>query len=152
LSHLIEMAAYEPDFAPNLGSLVRLGACFNVPINVIEPCGFPFSLKSLRSRGLDYVEKAELHHHNNWKAFKLDAELKSKRLILLSTKSSLNIWDFSFRRGDCLVLGRESAGVPEDIHNQVDQRVFIPMPGGGRSLNVAITAGIALAEALRQLG
>ncbi len=101
---------------------------------------------------MDYVEKGQLRQHNNWKAFKLDAELKTKRLVLLTTKSSLNIWDFSFRRGDCLILGRESAGVPEDIHNQVDQRVFIPMPGGGRSLNVAITAGIALAEALRQLG
>ena len=151
MSHLIELAAYEPDFAPNLGSLVRLGVCFDTPLNVIDPCGFPFSLKLLKSRGLDYVDKAVIHRHDSWQKFKSKALIKTNRLVLMSTKSSKSIWDFSFQTKDCIILGRESAGVPEHIHEEVHERVYIPMPGNGRSLNIAISAAIALAEASRQL-
>ncbi|NNK78160.1 MAG: tRNA (cytidine(34)-2'-O)-methyltransferase [Litoreibacter sp.] len=148
MSHLVEIAAYEPDLAPNLGSLVRLGVCFAAPVHVIEPCGFPFSLKLLRTRALDYVDKADIRHHDSWPDFQAS---RRGRVILLTTKSGTDLWDFRFEKGDCLLFGRESAGVPDDVHDSVDERVTIEMPGGGRSLNVAIAAGIALSEAIRQL-
>ncbi|MEM9433607.1 MAG: tRNA (cytidine(34)-2'-O)-methyltransferase [Pseudomonadota bacterium] len=148
MSHLCQIAAYEPDLAPNLGSLVRLGVCFGVPVHVIEPCGFPFSLKLLRSRALDYGEQADIHHHDDWATFQ---KSEQRRIVLLSTKATIPLWDFSFAPGDCLLVGRESAGVPDHVHEACDARVKIPMPGSGRSLNVAIAAAIALGEAVRQL-
>ncbi|PTX57856.1 tRNA (cytidine/uridine-2'-O-)-methyltransferase [Litoreibacter ponti] len=148
MSHLTQIAAYEPDLAPNLGSLARLSVCFDAPLHVIEPCGFPFSLKLLRTRALDYADQADLHHHDNWDAFQ---QTKTGRLVLFTTQGATDLWDFRFQKGDCLLFGRESAGVPDHIHAGADARVKIAMPGGGRSLNVAISAGIALAEAHRQL-
>ena len=96
MSHPIEIVAYEPDLAPNLGSLVRLGVCFDAPINVIEPCGFPFSLKLLKTRGLDYVESATIKRHNSWEDFQFNQREIQRRLVLLTTKSSKSIWDFEF--------------------------------------------------------
>ncbi len=148
MSHQLQIAAYEPDLAPNLGSLVRLGVCFGCPVHVIEPCGFPFSLRLLKTRALDYADQAEILHHDDWSSF---AAGKQGRTVLLTTKGATDLWDFAFQPGDCLLLGRESAGVPQAVHDSADARVAIPMPGGGRSLNVAIAAGIALAEGLRQL-
>lgn len=148
MSHHVQIAAFEPDLAPNLGSLVRLGVCFDAPIHVIEPCGFPFSLKLLRTRALDYAEKADVRHHDSWNAFQAS---QPGRLVLLSTKGATDLWDFKFQPGDCILLGRESAGVPNHVHDAAAGRVKIAMPGGGRSLNVAISAGIAIAEAHRQL-
>lgn len=148
MSHQCQIAAYEPDLAPNLGSLVRLGACFDSPVHVIEPCGFPFSMKLLRTRALDYGEKADVRHHDSWDQFNA---ARTGRLVLMTTKGATDLYDFEFQKGDCLLLGRESAGVPDYVHETADARVMIPMPGGGRSLNVAIAAGIALGEAVRQL-
>ncbi|GFE64346.1 TrmH family RNA methyltransferase [Litoreibacter roseus] len=148
MSHLLHLAAYEPDFAANLGALARIGVCFGVPLHVIEPCGFPFSLKLLRKRGLDYTDDVDLHHHDDWAAF--EAAPMGRR-VLMTTKGAADLWDFSFQPGDCLVLGRESAGVPDSVHQAADAHVKIPMPGGARSLNVAVAGGIAVAEALRQL-
>jgi len=148
LSHLVEIAAFQPDLAPNLGSLIRLGACFNAPVHVIEPCGFPFSLKLLRTRALDYVEKADIRHHDDWDAFN---DSNHARMVLMTTKSSTDLWDFEFNIGDCLIFGQESAGAPDHVHDAADAQLRIPMPGGGRSLNIAIAAGIAVAEATRQL-
>lgn len=145
---MLQIAVYEPDLAPNLGSIIRLGVCFGAPVHVIEPCGFPFSLKLLRTRALDYADQAEIIHHDDWSAFE---RADVGRLILLTTKGAEPLWDFQFQAGDCILLGRESAGVPDEVHARADARVAIPMPGGGRSLNVAITAGIAVAEGLRQL-
>lgn len=148
MSHLVEIAAFQPDLAPNLGSLIRLGACFGAPIHVIEPCGFPFSLRLVRTRALDYAETADIRHHDDWSAF---TEIAPARKVLLTTKSQTELWDFDFQRGDCLIFGQESAGAPDYVHDAVDAGIRIPMPGGGRSLNIAIAAGIALAEATRQL-
>jgi tRNA (cytidine/uridine-2'-O-)-methyltransferase len=120
-----------------------------MPVHVIEPCGFPFSLKLLKTRALDYAEKADVRHHDDWDAFN---ESQPGRQILLSTKAAVPLWDFEFKRGDCLIFGRESAGVPEEVHASVDARVIIPMPGDARSLNIAVSAGIAAAEAMRQIG
>lgn len=148
MSQVVQIAAFQPDLAPNLGSLVRLGVCFDTAVHVIEPCGFPFSMKLLASRALDYGEKADVRHHNDWDAFQA---ARTGRLVLLSTKADVDLWDFSFQRGDCLLLGRESAGVPNDVAACADHALRIAMPGDGRSLNVAIAAAIAVAEATRQL-
>lgn len=148
MSHPISIAAFQPDLAPNLGSLLRLGVCFGMPVHVIEPCGFPFSLKLVRKRALDYAEKADVRHHDDWDAF---VAAKPGRKVLLTTKGAVSLHAFAFQPGDCLLFGRESAGVPEEVHAAADARVFIPMPGEGRSLNIAVSAGIASAEALRQL-
>lgn len=148
MSHLLQMAAFQPDLAPNLGSLVRLGACFDARVHVIEPCGFPFSLKLLRTRALDYADHAEVHHHDDWDKFQ---SARQGRLILLSTKASTDLWSFAFKPGDCLLVGQESAGVPDYVAEAADARLRIDMPGQGRSLNVAIAAAIALGEAVRQL-
>ncbi|MCY4334263.1 MAG: tRNA (cytidine(34)-2'-O)-methyltransferase [Litoreibacter sp.] len=144
----IQIAAFQPDLAPNLGSLVRLGACFDVPVHVIEPCGFPFSMKLLRTRALDYGEKADVRHHDDWDAFQ---RTRTGRLILLTTKAEADLWEFDFEPGDCLLVGQESAGVPEFVAAAADHAIRIDMPGGGRSLNVAIAAAIAVGEATRQL-
>ncbi|WP_299193567.1 TrmH family RNA methyltransferase [uncultured Litoreibacter sp.] len=148
MSHQVQIAAFQPDLAPNLGSLVRLGVCFGAPLHVIEPCGFPFSMKLLRTRALDYGEKADVRHHDDWDMFQ---QKRSGRLILLSTKGRTDLWDFNFAPEDCLLLGRESAGVPDTVAACADHVIRIAMPGDGRSLNVAIAAGIALGEATRQL-
>ncbi|MCF6306025.1 MAG: tRNA (cytidine(34)-2'-O)-methyltransferase [Rhodobacteraceae bacterium] len=144
----IRIAAFQPDIAPNLGAMIRLAACFGVPIDVIEPCGFPFSVKALRRSAMDYVDIAEIKRHVSWDSFQ---QQKQGRLILLSTKAAVPVWDFEFQSGDILMAGRESAGVPDAVHDAADAAVIIPMPGGGRSLNVAMSAGIVLAEATRQL-
>jgi len=144
----VRLAVYQPEIPQNLGSMIRLCACFGVPLDIIEPCSFPFSVKSLRRVAMDYTELAEIRRHDSWDAFqKCNAGIRN---ILLTTKSSENLWDFKFRQSDVLLLGRESSGVPDDVHDAMDARIKLPMPGGGRSMNVTICAGIALAEALRQ--
>ena len=144
----MRLAVYQPDIAPNLGAMIRICACFNVALDIIEPCGFPLSLKSLRRAAMDYADLADMTRHDSWDRFQ--AARPGGRLILLTTKAESNLWDFTFRPGDTLMMGRESAGVPDEVHNACDGHVRIPMPGGGRSLNVAVSAGVALGEALRQ--
>lgn len=144
----LRLAAFQPDIALNLGAMIRLAACFGVPIDVIEPCGFPFSVKALRRSAMDYADIADMTRHNDWDSFQSQ---RQGRLILLSTKAAIPFWDFKFMAGDILMTGRESAGVPDDVHTAADAAVLIPMPGGGRSLNVAMSAGIVLSEAVRQL-
>ena len=128
--------------------MIRLAACFDVGIDVIEPCGFPFSVKALRRSAMDYADIADIARHISWEAFQAS---RTGRLILLSTKAATPLWDFTFQPGDTLMMGRESAGVPDDVAMACDARLLIPMPGGARSLNVAVSAGIALGEAARQL-
>lgn len=146
----LRLAAFEPDIPQNLGAMIRLSACFGFPIDVIGPCGFPFSIKSLRRSAMDYAELAEICHHSDWAAFEKAAE--SRRIVLLTTKSTVNLWNFNFSNDDILLVGRESAGVTQAVVNRADVSVSLPMPGGGRSLNVANCASIAMAEALRQIG
>jgi len=130
--------------------MLRLSACFAVPVDIIEPCGFALSDKTLRRAAMDYAAKADIRRHDSWQGYIGNA--RPKRLILLTTKVKTGLWDFQFRPGDTLMTGRESAGVPDDVHTACDAHIRIPMPGGGRSLNVAMAAAIALAEAMRQLG
>jgi len=145
----LRLASYQPDIALNLGSMIRLGACFSVPIDVIEPCGFPFSVKALRRSAMDYADIADITRHNSWDTYL--SEKPAGRIVLMTTVGATPLWDFQFQSGDTILMGRESAGAPPEVHTRADAAVLIPMPGGGRSLNVAMSAGIAVGEALRQL-
>lgn len=144
----MRLALYEPDIPQNAGTLMRLCACLGVPMDIIEPCGFILSDKNLRRAGMDYIEHLDLARHMNWESFR--AAQAGRRLVLLSTKASQPFTDFEFRTGDVLIAGRESAGVPDIVHEQCDARVFIPMRSGLRSLNVALASAMVLGEALRQ--
>lgn len=144
----MRLCAYQPDIAPNLGAMIRLSACFSTPLDIIEPCGFPLSIKALRRSAMDYADIADLHRHDSWEKYLSLA--RPKRIILMTTKASHNLWDFRFQEGDTILMGRESAGVPEEVHNEADARIKLPMAQNARSLNVAMSAAIALGEALRQ--
>lgn len=146
----MRLALYQPDIPPNVGTMIRLGACLGVPIDVIEPCGFPFGDRAMRRAGLDYIELAAVTRHRSWQAF--NENRGAGRLILLSTKAALPYVDFAYRPDDTLMVGRESIGVPEEIHAVVNARVLVPMQPGRRSLNVAVAAAMVLGEALRQTG
>ncbi|MBV1864006.1 MAG: tRNA (cytidine(34)-2'-O)-methyltransferase [Rhodobacteraceae bacterium] len=145
----MRLCAYQPDIAPNLGAMIRLSACFGVPLDIIGPCGFPLSIKSLKRAAMDYADIADLTRHDSWQVF--TAASAGRRLVLMTTKADATLWDFSFHPGDTLIMGRESAGVPEEVHNDCAAHVRLPMTGAARSLNVAMCAGMALSEALRQV-
>jgi tRNA (cytidine/uridine-2'-O-)-methyltransferase len=145
----MRLALFEPDIPQNAAAIIRLGACLGVGLDIIEPCGFLFSEAGFRRAGLDYVERAEIRRHPCWEAFR--AALTG-RLVLLTTKASISYTAFEFARDDTLILGRESAGVPEAVHDAADTRIRIPLRSGLRSLNVAQAAAMALGEALRQTG
>ena len=144
----IRLALFQPDIAPNVGAVLRLGACLGVPVHVIEPCGFPFSPKAWRRQAMDYADLAELHRHDSWDAFV--AERPPGRLVAMTTKGADSLWEFRFEPGDTLLMGRESAGLPDAVHRAADARLLIPLQPGARSLNVAMAAAIAVAEAGRQ--
>ena len=144
----MQLVSYQCDIAPNLGALIRISACFGVKLDIIEPCGFPLSIKALRRSAMDYADIAEITRHDSWAAYQ--ASRPAGRLILLTTGGGTGLWDFRFRADDRLLLGRETAGVPPEVEAVCDHGIRIPMPGGGRSLNVAVAGGIALAESLRQ--
>lgn len=146
----MRLALFEPDIPQNTGTLIRLGACMGVPVDIIEPCGFVFSDRSLKRAGMDYLERATINRHDSWGAFLENRD--QSRLILLSTKAAQPYTDFEFRNDDTLLLGRESAGVPDHVVEQADASVLIPMAEGTRSLNVAIAGAMVLGEALRQVG
>ena len=143
----MRIALYQPDIPQNVGAMLRLAACLGVAVDVIEPCGFPFSDKGLRRAGMDYVDRATIARHHSWARFQA---LPRRRLILLTTQASLAYTGFSFAADDTVLVGRESAGVPHDVHDMADARLVIPMADGVRSLNVVTAAAMVLGEALRQ--
>ena len=145
----MRIALHQPDIAGNVGTILRLAACLGVAVDIIEPCGFPFSDRGLRRAGMDYAAAAEVTRWPDWAAFEAAGP---GRLVLLTTRGGTPLPDAEFRAGDVLLLGSESAGVPQDVHDRADLAVRIPMAVGFRSLNVAVAAGIALGEALRQTG
>ena len=144
----MRLVLYEPDIPQNAGTILRLAACLGVGVDVVEPCGFVWSEPRLRRAGMDYLEFAEVARHRSWDAFV--AGRRPGRLVLLTTRGATPLPAARFEAGDHLILGRESAGVPEPVHEAADLAVRVPMTAGARSLNVAVTAGIVLAEALRQ--
>ena len=145
----MRLALYQPDQAGNVGTIVRLAACLGVPLDIVEPGGFPLGDRALRRAGMDYAEQAIVTRHADWTAF--EGSLRG-RLVLLTTRSDRRLEGARFLPDDVLLLGSESGGVPAFVHDRADLRVRIPQASGTRSLNIAVAAGIALAEALRQTG
>jgi len=146
----MRLALYEPDIPQNTGAVLRLAACFGVGVDLIEPCGFVLDDKRLKRVGMDYLAAVELTRHASWARF-LEARGKG-RLVLLTTAADTLYQDFRFAPDDVLLCGRESAGVPQDVHEAADARIKVPMAPGARSLNVAMAAAVVLGEALRQTG
>lgn len=144
----MRLALYHPDIAGNVGTILRLAACMDVAVDIIEPCGFPLGDRTLKRAAMDYGERAEVKRHTSWATFRQDRV--PGRLVLASAHAEQSIWDFEWRADDILLMGSESAGVDEEVHTVVDESLTIPMPGGGRSLNVAVAAAMALGEAVRQ--
>jgi len=144
----MHIALYQPDIPPNTGTIIRMAACLDVMVDIIEPCGFPFGEKSFRRAGMDYIDQSKITRHTSWQAF-LET-VGNKRIILLPTKAAEPYTDFNFRSDDILLLGRESAGVPDEVHGRADHRLLIPMTPATRSLNIALSAAMVLGEALRQ--
>jgi len=145
----MRLALYQPDIAQNVGTILRLGACLSVGIDIIEPCGFPFGDASLKRAGLDYLDHASFIRHPSWNAFLASSPA---RIVLLTTKAEQSYASFAFETSDTLLLGRESAGVPPEVAARADARLKIPLVPGMRSLNVAVAGAMVLGEALRQTG
>ena len=148
----MRLALYQPDIPQNTGAMMRLAACLGIGLDIIEPCGFVLDDKRLRRAGMDYLEGLDLCRHRSWTAFAdgLAVADPQPRLVILSTAATCSYADFAFRSDDIIMVGRESAGLPDDVHDCADARLSIPMAAGARSLNVATAAAIALGEALRQ--
>lgn len=147
----LTIALYQPDIAGNTGTILRLAACLGTDVSIIEPAGFDMSDRALRRAGMDYLEMARLTRHVEFATFETWRRAAGRRLVLFTTKADECYTAFSYRADDVLLLGRESAGVPQQVHDVADARVTIPMVDGARSLNLAVAAGMAAGEALRQL-
>jgi tRNA (cytidine/uridine-2'-O-)-methyltransferase len=146
----MRLALYQPDIPQNTGTILRLAACLGVDVDIVEPCGFVWSDKYLRRAGMDYLDRVAPVRHPSWDAFQESHGAAGGRLILLTTGGSIPHTRFAFHADDCLLLGRESAGAPDEVHAAADARVRVPMITGMRSINVAMAAAIVLGEALRQ--
>ena len=151
--YLIKMriALFEPDIPQNTGNILRLGACLGIPIDIIEPTGFLIDDKRLRRASMDYLDYLDLTKHISWEDFYDWSKKESYRLILLTTKSKKNFYNYNFNKNDIILFGRESAGVPDKVHNSVNERLTIPMVKGPRSINLSSSVAIVTAEAVRQL-
>ena len=145
----MKILLYQPDIAGNVGTIIRMAVCFDIELNIIEPCGFPFDEdKIVKRSAMDYFKFVKLKRYDSFESFK--ESNKDCRIILLTTKSSMPYYDFKFEENDVIMVGRESAGVPEEIHNKVDKRLLIPMKNGARCLNVAVSLSIVVGECLKQ--
>jgi tRNA (cytidine/uridine-2'-O-)-methyltransferase len=149
---MIDCALFEPDIPQNAGAVLRLGACFGATIHIIHPIGFTLNDRTLRRVGMDYIDLAKLLQHADWSGFQRWQRASGRRLVALTTKGAAELHDFQFAPDDVLLMGRESAGLPDMIHAAADARLRIPMWPAARSLNLANAAAIALFEALRQTG
>lgn len=146
----MRIVLFEPDIAGNVGAAIRTAACFGADVEIIGPCGFPLADRDLRRAAMDYASAAPPLVHDSWARFEEFREATGGRLLLLSTRAEVDLWDFKFEDGDRLLLGRESAGVPDFVRDRADASIRIPMAPGVRSLNVAVAGAVALAEAARQ--
>jgi tRNA (cytidine/uridine-2'-O-)-methyltransferase len=146
----LRIALYQPDIPGNTGTIIRTAACLGLKVDIIEPAGFDLSDRALKRSGMDYVEQATVVRHLNWDAFDKWRLNAGRRLILATTKAAVSYTAFKFTRGDIILFGRESSGVPGLVHTSADARIMVPMVEGRRSLNLAISAGIIASEAMRQ--
>ncbi|HZG08570.1 MAG TPA: tRNA (cytidine(34)-2'-O)-methyltransferase [Allosphingosinicella sp.] len=145
----MRLALFQPDQAGNVGTAIRLAACLAVPLDIVEPCGFPFSDRALKRAGMDYAEMAAVTRHASWATF--EAQLAG-RLVLFTAAAALPLSQARFEAHDTLLFGSESSGAPAHVHARAALRIRIPQAPGTRSINLAVAAGIGLAEALRQTG
>ena len=148
----MRLALFQPDIPQNLGAAIRLCACLGVFLDVVEPCAFPLSDRTLKRAALDYADQARIRLHRCWDDFLADPGRQAGRLVLFTTRAALPYTDFAFGPDDTLLFGRESAGVPEEVHEAAEARLVIPLQPGLRSLNVVTAAAMGLGEALRQTG
>ncbi|MCB9988769.1 MAG: tRNA (cytidine(34)-2'-O)-methyltransferase [Rhodospirillales bacterium] len=146
---MIRLALYQPDIPQNTGAAIRLCACMGMGLDIIEPCGFPWDDAKIRRSAMDYIHGVDLARHESWAKFQ--AAYPGQRRILMTTKAAVPYVNFDFQDGDILIAGRESAGVPDDVHDAADGRVLIPMKSGMRSLNVINACAMISGEALRQV-
>lgn len=147
---MLGLVLYQPDIPQNTGTLCRMAAALGLEVHIIEPAGFPTSDKAFKRAGMDYLTHAKPIHHVSWEHFETWCHSQNRRLILLTTKSSKDYTNVSYKQNDLFILGRESAGVPDEVHQAADERVVIPLRPNMRSLNVAISAAMVVGEALRQ--
>lgn len=145
----MRIALYQPEIPGNVGAILRLAACFSVPVDIIEPCGFVWSDARVRRAGMDYIDHVSIQRHAGWADYQ---QAKAGRLILLSSKADVRLDRFAFSSCDTLLMGQESAGVPDAVRGACDAMVRIPINQAVRSLNISVACAIALAEALRQTG
>ncbi|MAS04556.1 MAG: tRNA methyltransferase [Ahrensia sp.] len=146
----MEIALYQPDIPGNTGTILRLAACLGALVHVIEPAGFDLSDRALKRAGMDYLEMAALRRHVGWRDFETWRRTEGKRLVLLTTKAETPYTAHGFASGDILLFGRESAGVPETVHEAAETRLTIPMAAGARSINLALSVAMVAGEAMRQ--
>ena len=149
----MRLALFQPDIPQNTGTMMRLCACLDLPIDIIEPCGFIFNDKAMRRAGMDYLDMVDYRLHDSWDEFlkyRDQNPAEYGRLVLMTTKGSIPYTTFQFEQNDIILMGRESAGVPEAVHQLVDARVVIPMNEKARSINVAVSSAMVIGEALRQ--
>ncbi|WP_137136102.1 tRNA (cytidine(34)-2'-O)-methyltransferase [Rhizobium sp. FKY42] len=147
----LRIALYQPDIPGNTGTILRLAACMGIGVDIIEPAGFVLSDKNLKRAGMDYLASVTMTRHVNWQRFDAWRLSEGRRLVLASTKAAERYTDFPYAENDILLFGRESAGVPDDVHDTADARIIIPMVEGQRSINVAMSAAMITGEALRQI-
>jgi tRNA (cytidine/uridine-2'-O-)-methyltransferase len=145
----MRLALFQPDIPGNVGAILRSCACFGVPVDLIEPLGFPWDDKRVRRAGMDYFDRVSIARHADWEAFRAATP---GRLVLLTSRGSVPVDTVAFDPGDVILMGSESAGAPPHVHDAADLRVRIPMEPGLRSLNVSVAAAVTLFEALRQTG
>ena len=148
----MRIALYEPDIPQNTGTILRLCACLGIEADIIEPAGFPVTDRAFRRAGMDYLNAVSITRHRSWQSFAAWRRGQDRRLLLFTTAASISYLDYRYRADDILLFGRESAGVPAEVHAAADARLTIPMRPGLRSLNVAVAAAMAAGEALRQSG
>lgn len=149
---MLNLVLYQPDIPQNLGACLRLSACMGATIHIIEPCGFPLDNAKLRRVGMDYIHQANYRRHVNWEALLAHRQTTPGRLLLLETDGATRYTDFTYQSSDYILLGSEGAGTPRTLYAQTEATLTIPMREGMRSLNVAMSAGMLVAEACRQMG
>lgn len=150
----MRLALFQPDIPQNTGTLLRLGACLDIELDIIEPCGFIFSERTLKRAGMDYLDMVRYRRHHSWEHFlqyRAEHPEEYGRIVLLTTHASEPYYNFEFRPNDIILMGRESAGVPEEVHQTANARLLIPMNHNARSINVAVSAVMVVGECLRQV-
>ena len=145
----LHLALYQPDIPQNVGAAIRLAACLNISLHIIEPCAFPWKESEFRRTAMDYGDLIEIKRHTSWNAFLKNTP--KQRKVLMTTKAATNLYHFEFQEDDIILMGRESAGVPDNVHESVEKRIIIPMSEKARSLNIVNAASIACGEAIRQI-